>query len=205
MCQEVIETLTIHTWGLHLGTTYVPPSPIELGVPSVYPHYDWFYHAMEPLQLTYPHRLVKLTLSVSFWKNMEIPAANGELEWALQVLNEIPPDHSIKEIIVNIRVGGDLRVGEPDQLAFVDFQRYRGWRNWEIELETSKWQRVETILFLVCSDCGPRLVEGRADIQTVIAKQMPELMKTGKLCVGHALLSSEGLIDHDIFRWVYDN
>ena len=197
MCQGVIETLTVHTWGLHLGTTYVPPSPIELGVPSVYPHYDWFYHAMGPLKLTYPRRLVKLTLNVSFWRNMEMLEANGELEWALQVLIEMPQDNILKEIIVNIRVGGG-------QLAFVDFQRYCGWRNWENELKTTttKWSGVETILFLVCSDCGPRLSEEKADIQSVIAKQMPSLMASGKLCVGHALLSSEGLIDHDIVRWV---
>jgi hypothetical protein len=200
MCQEVIETLRIHTWGLNLGTSFFSPS-LWLGFEINQMVYDSFYHVMEPLGLVRPCRLVKLTLSVSFWINTDFPEANGELEWALEMLREIPPNHNLKEITVNIRVGGER---QRDLLAFVDFQRYRGWKNWDRELSGSKWKGVDMFLFLVCCDCGPKLRMGTDsdDIQWVIARQMPLLAESGKLSTGHALLGDEGLMNHDIVRWI---
>jgi len=203
-CQRSIETLTIHTWGLRFGTSFLPPSPMRLGLGFPYGNslYDWFYHVMEPLQLTRPRRLLHLSLSVSFWKNTSFPEANGELEWALQMLRDVPLDHNLKEITVNIRVGGEH---QQDRLAFVDFQRYRGWKQWDIELSTRKWLGVDNFLFLVCCDCGPKLMKGTDDIQSVMARQMPLLMESGKLSIGHGLLGDEGIIDHDVVQWIYES
>ena len=200
-CQETIETLRIHTWGLKLGTGDQPPTPVGI-LPLGHPVYDWFYHAMESFQLTRAYNLSNLSLSVSFWRNTVFPEANGELEWALQMLRDLPTNPNLKQIIVNIRVGGDYK---KDRLAFVDFQRYRGWNGWDIELNDFKWRGVDSFLFIVCSDCGPRLVKGKDDIQTVIARQMPMLMESGKLSVGHAVLGDEGLTDHHVVQWIADS
>jgi len=158
---------------------------------------------MEPFnQLSCPYSLRKLTLSVSFWRNTIYAEGNGELEWALQTLRDLPADHTrLEQVIINIRVGAQSK---KEWLAFVDFQRYRGWNSWDNELNESKWQGVKYFVFIVCCDCGPKIFKGTDDIQTVIARQMPLLRRSRKLSVGHAVLGDEGLTDYDIFKWTHD-
>ncbi|KAF8801780.1 hypothetical protein BYT27DRAFT_7215883 [Phlegmacium glaucopus] len=198
MCQEAIETLTIHTWGLRLDTLFVSPSQLEQGLapPDEYARCNSFYNDMGPLQrLTRPRSLLDLTLSVSFWKNIDSPGANGELDWALEMLRDFPPDHSLKKITINIRVGGG-----PKQLAFMNFQQYRGWNIWDDQLSTYKWSGVETFLFYVSCDCGPTLANGTDDIRSVIAKQMPSLLGSGRLSMGYGILGNLAIIDCGILE-----